>query len=331
VIGAGAFLALRLLGGLAQVVWWYITDTARVVSPRVTLSFLTALATAVLAVGVISIATGGVPRQIRIPIYVVAGTVCLFLGLMLDLMVSISLYLLSNVMMASRVPRYREQLLHGDERVRLHAAKQLATLGWRARPARPELLAVFEDESSEVRAAAAAAVLVAIPDPADDEEELLKAARARLTDPALPVRVYAAAILVACRAPAEQSIPVLIDGLKCEDDNIAGLATRALGQLGPAAVPAIAALRERIFVPESEHLDAIDTLQKIGEPAIPVLIEILDRGTSMLKLQAAKVLGEMGEPACTALPALRKLSIQRNSIASAAAQKAIKKLGGEIG
>ena len=57
---------------------------------------------------------------------------------------------------------------------------------------------------------------------------------------------------------------------------------------------------------------------------------MLDRGDSTDKWMAARALGELGEPARIALPALRKLSIQRMVLASAAAKKAIRKLGGDI-
>ena len=180
-------------------------------------------------------------------------------------------------------------------------------------------------------ATVANAVLVAIPDPPDDDEAVPKAARSLLADPALPVRVYAAAILVANRTPATELLPVFIDGLKCEDVNVSGLACRALGQIGPAAEPAIPALSEMAFIPDTEYSEAVDTLQKIGAPAVPVLVEVLDRGNSSVKWQAVKALGDMGEPARAALPALRKLAIQRITLVSDAAKKAIKKLGGDIG
>ena len=52
--------------------------------------------------------------------------------------------------MALHVPKYREQLLHGDEQVRLGAADRLIALGRRPEAARPELLALFSDDSAEV-------------------------------------------------------------------------------------------------------------------------------------------------------------------------------------
>ena len=119
------------------------------------------------------------------------------------------------------------------------------------------------------------------------------------------------------------------DGLKCEDAGVCGLASRALGELGPAAAPAIPALRESLFIIDQPNLEAVDVLAKIGAPAIPVFLEVLDRGDYTVKWQVVRALGNMGEPARAALPALRRLSIQRTMM-TAEVKKAIRKLGGDI-
>ena len=310
---------LRVLAGVSKVLWSYVTDSARVVSPHVSLSLLTAIAVALLTVGLLSIATGGLPQLVRIPLYLVTALVCLLFGIAFDVTVDIQLYRLSNCLMALRVPRYREQLLHSDEQVRLKAAKQLVSLGWRAGPARPELLAAFPDESAEVRAAVASAVLVAIPDPPDDDEAVPKAARLLLTDSALPVRVYAAAILVASRTPAAELLPVFIDGLKCEDVNVSGLACRALGQIGPTRSRHPAAAQDGVHS-RNWSIRGGRCIQKIGVSAIPVLIEVLDRGNSTI-VASRQALGDMGEPARTALPAASQTRHQRITLVSEDGQK----------
>jgi HEAT repeat protein len=144
------------------------------------------------------------------------------------------------------------------------------------------------------------------------------------------VRVFAAAILAAYHAPAGDVLPILCAGLESDDSDVATAACSALARLGPAATPAIPALRDRVLGEPTGHKAAMDALVQLGEPAIPALIELLDRGDTTDKWLAAIALGDLGEPARIALPALRKLSIQRTTLASAAAKKAIRKLGGDI-
>ena len=144
------------------------------------------------------------------------------------------------------------------------------------------------------------------------------------------MRVYAAAILIAYNSPPAEFLPVLCDGLKCKDVNVSGLASRGIGKIGPAAEAAIPALRDAVFMAEEPNHEAVDALGKIGAPALPVLIEVLERGDSMAKWTAARALADMGEPARAALPALRKVANQPDSFAASAATKAIEKLGGDI-
>ncbi len=328
-VGA-TYLALRALFALGRVVWWYAADARRFIAMRLWVPVLTGVAVALMAVALLSFAIGWPLRGAFVVAYLAAAFVGFMLGIAVDFVILIRLWRLSDWLMSLRVPRYREQLLYGDESTRLKAALQLTTLGPYARPARPELIAAFKDESAEVRAAAATAVLHAIPEPADDDPELPKAARLLLTDPALPVRVNGAAILIAYNSPSAEFLTVLCDGLKCKDINVSGLSSRGIGKIGPPAEMAIPALRESLFMLEEPNHEAIDALVKIGAPAVPVLIEVLERGDSTGKWSAARALGDMGEPARVALPALRKVANQPDSFAATAAKKAIEKLGGDI-
>lgn len=329
-IAGATYLVLRIFFLLARSVWWYIADVRRIIIPRIWVPVLTGIAVAVMTDSLLSIATGWPLRGAFVVAYLAAALMGFFLGIAFDFVLHIRFWRLSDWLMSLRVPRYREQLLYGDESARLKAALQLTTLGQYARPARPELLAAFKDESAEVRAAAATAVLHAIPEPADDDPEPPKAARLLLHDPALPVRVYGAAILIAYNSPPAEFLAVLCDGLKCPDVNVSGLASRGIGKIGPPAEAAIPSLRESLFMIEEPNHEAIDALSKIGAPAIPVLIEVLERGDSTGKWMAARALGDMGEPARVALPALRKVANQPEDFAATAAKKAVEKLGGDI-
>jgi len=329
-LAAATLLAARVLCSVGKVLWWYAADAPRVAKLHPLTPFLTGVAVALLAVALLSIATGWPLRGVRLVAYAAAALGGFVLGIVFDFTLDFRLYEISDRLMARRVPRYREQLLYGDSDSRIHAARQLASLGARTIPARPELLAAFKDESAEVRAAVARAVLYSIPDPPDDDPELPKAARLLLADPDLTARVSAAAILVAYGAPAAEVLPALCEGVKSADPNVGGDAASAIGRLGPAAESAIPALRESVLAQDSPNYSVLATLGKIGPAAVPVLVEVLERGDSTGKWMAANALAEMGEPARAALPALRKLTAHPDLTARAAAQTAIKKLGGDI-
>lgn len=327
------FLALRLLYAFVRVIWLYATDRGppRMMSPF--LFLVSGLAVAALAVAAVSMWRGGQPWVVRIFTYAFAGGIGFILGIMFDMVIETRSHHLWQWLMTFRIPQYREQLHYADEEARLAAATKLSHLGDRARPAVPELVTLFKDESAEVRAAAVLAVLSTIPDPPDDADpDLVKAARAALTDPDVRVRAVAAAILVRFDAatPAEV-LPALCEGLARTGDSTPLVAAEALGKLGPAATPAIAALRDAALRAEGQNYAAVAALGKIGEPAIPALVEILARGEALCQHIAAESLGTLGEPARVALPELRKLSMQTNHIAASTAKQAISKLGGDIG
>ena len=328
-VGA-TYLALRVFFAVAQILWWYVTDSRRIIKYPPWSVLVTGVAVALMVVGLLSIAIGGMPRGIRIVAYLATAVAGFIMGIMVDFVIHIRKWRVSDWLMSLRVPHYREQLLYGDDSVRIGAAQRLTTLGAYARPARPELLAAFKDESADVRAAAATAVLYSTSEPADDDVEVPAAARAMLNDPALPVRVYAAAILIAYDAPPAEFLAILTEGLKCKDLNVATLTARGLGKIGPAAEAAIPALRDSVLVAEEPNHEAIDAMAKIGPPAIPALIEVLERGDSLARQTAAQALADMGEPARAALPALRKAANHSDISVSTAARKAIENLGGDI-
>jgi HEAT repeat protein len=286
-----------------------------------------------MCVAIVSVATDWPAAGARLVAYGATAIVGFFLGVMFDFAVEIRLWRVSDWLMSLRVPQYRERLLHGDPAVRQGAAEQLARLGPYARPARPELLAaVRADESADVRAAAIQAVWLSTPvPPADEDADLPREARPALADADPRVRTVAAAILVGFDAARpDEVLPALCDGLKCDDLNTGGCAVVTLEKLGPAAEPAVGALKEAALRPENPNSGAPDALGKIGAPAVPALVEILERGDRFCKWSAADALAEMGEPARAALPALRKVAGDPDDMVQSAARNAIRKLGGDI-
>jgi HEAT repeat protein len=325
-----AYLVLRLAYGVGRVIWWYTTDSLRICKPHILITTFTGFAVAAMCIGLVSLATDIKPGVLHTVVYAVAAVIGFFIGVIFDFIIEFRLYRISTWLMSFRVPQYREQLLDGDEAVRLGAARRLVGLGGYAIPARPELFGAFKDKSADVRAAAVQAISNTITDPpAEDDTETPTTTRAVLTDPDIRVRVYAAGILSVFNAatPAEV-LPTLCEALSLADNDTAYAAAFVLYRMGPAAEPAIASLRDSVLLRALPNAAAVDALGKIGAPAVPALVEILERGDVTSKWQAASSLGTMGDAAREALPALRKAAALPNTVLSSAAKRAIAKLGG---
>jgi hypothetical protein len=326
-----AYLALRVAYGLVRIIWWYVNDTLRKLAINSYLPYLTGFAVAAMCVCLLWHAADLQPGRLSIALSTIVGMVGFFLGAAFEFTLEFRLHRISNWLMSLRMSQYRDQLLNGEVELRQAAAERLATLGSYAYPARPELFTAFKDESADVRSAAARAIWLSVPyPPPEDDTETPKSARALLIDPDVRVRVYAAAILIPFKAATPSEVlPALCEALSLADDDILAAATNVLEQMGPAAEPAVASLRDAVFARAKPYHMAIDTLGKIGAPAVPVLVEILGHDDVSCRWQAANTLGTMGEPAREALPALRKVAAHPNTVLSSAAKQAIAKLGGE--
>ncbi len=329
-----AYLVLRVLYAIGLVIWWYITDARRVVRMHPYRPLFSGLAVGAMSLALLSITVDVPQNQLGSFAKIAAGGVGFFIGVAFDFILDFRLYNISTWLMSFRVPNYREQLLHSDAEVRLGAAQRLGSLGRYALPALPELFAAFKDESAEVRVAVVQAVMMmsAPQPPPEDDTETPKHTRPLLADPDLRVRVYAVAILVQFKAATpEQVLPALREALGHSDLRIADTAAATLYEMGPAAEPAISELRDSVFSRKEPNYTAISALGKIGAPAVPALIELLERSDPTSKSLVASTLAEMGDAARGALPALRKASAHPNAAVSYPAKKAIAKLGGDIG
>ncbi len=106
-----------------------------------------------------------------------------------------------------------------------------------------------------------------------------------------------------------RDIPSLIKLLHNPDDRIRLAAIDALGELGPAAAPAVPDLAGILSEDSDLRMSAIDTLSNIGPaaaPAVPALIKVLDDKSSGYRGQAAQALGNIGPEAKAAIPKLEE-------------------------
>jgi len=161
--------------------------------------------------------------------------------------------------------------------------RALAELGMAGKAALPVLKEGLRSESARVRRGAMAG-LVGVDGPA--YAALLEA----LGSPRVDVREAAAEGLGRTGSPV--ALKPLLGAL--DDPEIASTAARAIGDLGPVALDAVAVLLA------SEHV-APPTVARIGPLAIPVLVRNLEHRTERVRRNAAFTLAEMGESATQGL------------------------------
>ena len=77
----------------------------------------------------------------------------------------------------------------------------------------------------------------------------------------------------------------------------------------------------------SHRLHAINQLMNLGESVIPELIEALGYKNQMVRVNAVYVLGRMGLPAKSAIPALTKVLIDDSPLVRESAAEALRKIG----
>ena len=118
-----------------------------------------------------------------------------------------------------------------------------------------------------------------------------------LKDSEPDVQGMAAVGLARLRVKHQDVIPVLIQALKSKEEEgmLPYFAAESLGQLGPAAEPAIPALIE--MVRENQPFIAgvaAEALGKIGPAAVPALRELLKSSTGEVQAYATRALGSAG-------------------------------------
>ncbi|HJZ58533.1 MAG TPA: HEAT repeat domain-containing protein, partial [Gemmataceae bacterium] len=206
--------------------------------------------------------------------------------------------------------------------------RRLLYVSSRAAAAIPDLLVASRDESNEVRAYA----LLVLGGTDSDDPEVQRAARSGLFDPDPKVRAAAAVCLVRFKHPPEELLPALCDGMRQRGHQVAISSVGAIMDLGPAAESIVPVMRELAL--DTEHPDeagVVYALGKVGPVGVPVLIEVLERGTTSCRTDAAYALGEMGEAARPAFPALRRAAKDPDQGLSGAANRALRRLGAEVG
>lgn len=131
--------------------------------------------------------------------------------------------------------------------------------------------------------------------------------------------------LAALRKIGRPAVPSLIKALKSRDDRVrydvgdtlAGLAGEA-----PEAVPALV----KAWQQEGWKYRFGDALRKVGEPAVPGVIEGLKGGDEVTRIDAAEILEALGSKARAAVPTLLEAAKDPSERVRAAADQALRKI-----
>ena len=223
----------------------------------------------------------------------------------------------------------RERLADPDPAVRAASAWVLGTVRSRgsARDAEPLLAAALGDPHEAVRHAGALAL--------DGPPRLARATRdalfEALRDPAEAVRWGAARALFASSVSPDD-IPRLVGVLASDDTYVRGFAAFALGELGPAAAPAVPALVAALARDDGyDRGGAGAALARVGpaaSAAVPTLLDGLGSGDGDRRWKSARILGRIGPPASAAVPALIHALRDPNEYVRAHAARALGRIGG---
>jgi HEAT repeat protein len=202
-------------------------------------------------------------------------------------------------------------LEHGNAAERQQAIEVWKRIGKSMRDAVPRLLDVLKGEDEAVRLHA----MGVLGDLGQHAHTMALALRAALhgiaaRDTNNEVRRSAAEALGQIGPQTKTPVPALVDSLRDDLAVVRQGAAHALGEMGVDAKPAIAALIAALHDSDrAVRLHAAWALWKIDRRdrvAVPVLVKVLLEGDEFQRWMAADCLGDMGEFAADALPALHE-------------------------
>jgi HEAT repeat protein len=206
------------------------------------------------------------------------------------------------------IPTLVDSLKHGaDWWTRASAALALSDLGAAAAPAVRALALSLDDPDLGVRQYAAIAIGRIHADPDIGVPALM-----RQLNRGQSVNYYAASALGDYGTVAVPAVPDLIRLLSSDQDSTRRCAAAGLRGIGAAsrdAVPKLSGLvRDQIRHAESDP-DFVDALAGIGEPGLPMLVEVLQarEADQTLRFYTFRAVGRMGIHAGTAIPVLNEL------------------------
>ena len=200
------------------------------------------------------------------------------------------------------IPALITALNADDAALRHEAAVALGRIQSDAAKSIPALEKAADDSSSVVRYAA----IDALRGFGSKAKSASKTLEKCLEDKDPLIRMVAARTLSRVdRSSASRTVPVLIEGLKSDDEEIAGEAIRALAVIGK---PAVKSVVELVGDHQSQACmnacEALAAMGSDGESAVQPLIEVAKSTDPQMRWHAVHALGQIGPAAKPAVPVL---------------------------
>ncbi len=212
-----------------------------------------------------------------------------------------------------------KQWKEGDQPTRLRALNRLGRIGHRSQSAVAELIAGLSDPLPAMRAATAE-VLGKI-----GSEEANLALIAALRDSELAVRTIAAAALIRTQPDPRAAIPALSAAVRADPSRFGHAAVEALAALGEPAVPlAIELFHEADPRIRRIGLQLLARLGPAAKATVPLLIETFRQPKPSIRVRAEQALAAIGE---SAIEALTRALRDRDSKVRGAAALALELMG----
>jgi HEAT repeat protein len=212
-----------------------------------------------------------------------------------------------------------------EKRRRLDALLRLQAAVMSGDPAHHEAVRLLADSlgdvDDEIRELAATALAEFGPDAQIALPELIQAT----TDENATVRRRAIRTIgFIGPIAAEDAIPAVEAASEDADDSVALQAIATLGEFGPMSAPAIPVMLAAIWTGDArKRAVAGAALQRVGEAAIPSLIQTLVHPSAEVRAKVAHILGKIGPGAAEARYALESLLHDQDEGARQAAQEAL--------
>ncbi len=223
------------------------------------------------------------------------------------------------------VPALTEKLKDSRPDIRIQGILALGAMGDAALPAVPQIAEAVKDEHTSAAATFVLGRLGKIP--ADAEKVMW--VNARGSNPFLStVSIWA----LTSQHPEDPTLrraatEHLLDRLKDKDALIRVAAARALASLPPAPEITIPVWEKAMKDADTTTVHhVLDALATLGEPAVPKLVDILEKHQE-LRVEVAYTLGQMGPAAAAATDALAKLITDEDLHVAAEAIIALGKIG----
>ncbi len=198
------------------------------------------------------------------------------------------------------------------------AAKAIQAFGPDAAPAVPGLVEMLDDRSEDFRLLVGETLGALGPTAREAVPSLIQSLKGKTArTPEVVIKV-----LGQIGPDAKEAVPVLATALS--DPKLRREALEALFAIGPAAKEAIPAMRRAIrdTVDESPFSGVVvQGWERLGEDAVPLILEFLDEKEPVSLFQSATALGKIGPPAKQTVPLLiRALKHSDRDVRIAAAQ-----------